>query len=88
MTTQNLPSTKFSWQTRDFWKGLIMAVGTPLLYFLQEAIPGYPLHPMVQLGLSALVTYLIKNFFTDDVKVAQKTIAEAKEKQIENTLNS
>ena len=53
---------------RDFLRGLIMAVGTPVLYLLQELIPNYPLSVLEKTALSALVTYLIKNFFTPEDK--------------------
>ena len=49
---------------RDFLRGWIMAIGTPLLYFLQEMIPGFDIHPMYKIAISASVTYLLKNFFT------------------------
>lgn len=60
-------SKQFSLKARDFIKGLIMGVGTPVLYFLQEAIPGYNLDPLAKIAISAAVTYLIKNF-TDKPK--------------------
>jgi hypothetical protein len=53
---------------RDFLRGLIMAVGTPVLYLLQEMIPSYPLSPLEKTGMSAFVAYLIKNFFTPEDK--------------------
>ena len=55
----------FTLKTRDYLKSLILAIGTPVLYFIQEAIPGYDLSPLVKIALAAGVTYLIKNFFTD-----------------------
>lgn len=64
----------FSLKARDWIKGLIIAVGTPVLYLLQELIPNYPLTPIEKAALSATVTYLLKNFFTDDVKAAQKIV--------------
>lgn len=70
---------------RDFLKGAIMAIGTPVLYMLQELIPDYPLNPIEKAAASALVTYLIKNFFTNDTKVAIKVLkadADKRDKQI------
>ena len=71
-------STRFKWVRSDFFKGLVIAVGTPVLYILQEMIPNYPLTPIEKAALSATITYLIKNFFTDDVKVAKKVIRKVK----------
>lgn len=65
----------------DFLKGAVMAIGTPVLYLVQEMIPGYDIPPIYKAGASALVTYLIKNFFTDDVKVAKKVIAKDEAKR-------
>lgn len=49
---------------RDFLRGWIMAIGTPLLYLLQEMIPGFDINSMYRIAISASVTYLLKNFFT------------------------
>lgn len=45
----------------DLGKGAIMAVGTPVLYMVQELIPGWNADPIVKAALGALITYLIKN---------------------------
>jgi hypothetical protein len=58
-----------NWQ--DFFKGLIMAVGTPVLYLLQELIPHWNLSPIEKAAISASVTYLLKNFFTPTPKTVQ-----------------
>ena len=68
----------FTLKLRDFLKGLIMAIGTPVLYMLQELIPNWNLGPVEKAALSATVTYLLKNLFTDDIKAAQKTLSNAK----------
>ena len=78
-----MESTRFSLKLRDWLKGLIIAVGTPVLYLVQEMIPNWPLNPIEKAALSATVTYLIKNFFTDDVKVAEKVIEKAEQKAAE-----
>ena len=49
---------------RDFLRGWIMAIGTPLLYLLQEMIPGFDINSIYRIAISASVTYLLKNFFT------------------------
>lgn len=59
---KTLISTQFTLKTRDFLIGLLMAVGTPLLYLAQEMIPGWDADPFVKAGISAGITYLIKNF--------------------------
>lgn len=56
-------SKQFSLKLRDYIKGFMMAIGTPVLYFIQEAIPGYNLDPIVKIAISAGITYLLKNFF-------------------------
>lgn len=50
----------------DFIKGLILSVGTPLLYFLQGLIPSLGLAEWQKIALAALVAYLIKQFFTSN----------------------
>ena len=58
-----------NWQ--DFFKGFIMAVGTPVLYIVQELIPNWPLTAIEKAALSAAVTYLLKNLFTPVPKTIQ-----------------
>lgn len=67
METQLSPVTtskQFSLKLNDFWKGLILAVGTPLLYLAQELIPNWNANAFIKAGIAALITYLIKNFVT------------------------
>ena len=45
----------------DVGQGFIMAVGAPLLYYLQTLIPGWD-NPLLQSAISAGVTYIIKKF--------------------------
>lgn len=73
-----MKSTRFTVKLRDWLKGLIMGVGTPVLYLLQELIPNYPLTPIEKTALSAFVAYMLKNYFTDDIKAAEKIIEKAK----------
>lgn len=75
-----LKSNKFKLKVIDYLKGLILAVGTPVLYGIQELIPSWPLSPIERIGLSAFVTYVIKNFFSDTVGQAQKTLIKEVEK--------
>lgn len=55
-------SKQFSLKLRDVSRGFVIAVLTPMLYIIQEMIPGYELDPILQAGLSAGISYLIKNF--------------------------
>jgi hypothetical protein len=59
-TTSNFLSVNF----KDTLKAFILAVGTPVLYLVQEKIPGWNVDPYVKVALAAGVSYLIKNFFT------------------------
>lgn len=68
----------FSLKLRDALKGLIMAIGTPVLYFLQEYVPGLEtLPPVAKIAISATITYLLKNFFTATNVEAAKIVNEA-----------
>jgi len=49
----------------EWIKGLILAVGTPLLYFLQELLPSTGMAEWQKIALSALIAYIIKQFFTN-----------------------
>lgn len=62
-----------------------MAVGTPLLYLAQELIPGWEADPFVKAGLSAFVTYLIKNYF-DKPKVVTTYSSNDKANQVAETI--
>lgn len=64
-------------QFKDFVKGLIMAIGVPGLTYIQQSIPDYHLPIYAQLAISAFISYIIKNYFTNDVKEAQKTLDKA-----------
>lgn len=81
-----MKSTLWTLKARDFLKGLILAVGTPVLILLQQLIPSWT--PwlaehfgsssgavIAQAALSAFVAYLLKNLATDDTKVAVKTLS-------------
>ena len=73
-----MKSTRFSLSLRDAGKGLIVALGAPILYYLQTLIP-IETPPEVKGIISVFCTYIIKNFLTDDVKVAEKVIEKATE---------
>lgn len=71
-------SKQFSLQTRDFVRGLIMAVGTPVLSIVYETLtkedPVFNWPQLAKIGLAAGVMYLSKNFVepTKQIKVETK----------------
>lgn len=81
-----MKSTLWTLKAKDFFKGLILAVGTPILVLLQQLIPSWT--PWLtahfgnsgalifQAGLSAFAAYLLKNLATDDTKEAVKTLTQ------------
>ncbi len=83
---KQMKSTRFSLNVRDFLKGLVLAVVVPVLVTIQESLSvGNVIFDWKTIGISSLaafVAYLLKNFVTDDIKVAQKTLEVAKEKEI------
>lgn len=82
-----MKSGLFSLKAVDFFKGLILFVGTPVLILIQQLIPSWtPLLTehlgqtggvIAQAALSALVAYLIKNYFTPTVTQAVKIVQKA-----------
>lgn len=62
MAQTTVTSKRFSLGISDGLKAFIIAVGTPVLYILQELIPGWNLHPVLKAAIAATVTYLLKNF--------------------------
>ncbi len=55
---------KLNW--KDFLKGLILGVGTPVLYYLQEFIPTLTdLDAIYKIAISAFIAYIIKNLTQD-----------------------
>lgn len=86
--TINMKSTMFTLETKDFIKGLIVAVLTPVFVIVQQSIAaGALVFNWVAIGiaaLSGLLAYITKNFFTDDTKAAVKTLAKQNVTIIEN----
>ncbi len=72
---------KYTLQVRDFLKGLLMAVGTSVLVVVQNSIEAGVLtfnwKIIAMAAIAATVSYLLKNFFTDDTAVAKKVLTEA-----------
>jgi hypothetical protein len=63
MANKVIVSEQFSLKARDFLKGLIMGIGAPVLYVVQELIPGWDVHPVAKVAIAATITYLLKNYF-------------------------
>lgn len=78
---------RYSLKLRDFLKGALLAIITPVLYVIQDSIQRGELtlnwKNIIMTAIGGFVAYLIKNFFTDEVKVAQKIIEKHEEKQAE-----
>lgn len=82
--TTTTPSTVGKLNLHDLFNGLIMAIGAPLLTYLQTIIPNYNLPMWVQFAIGTLITYLLKNVFTDNVKVAQNVLIDQTQKAKES----
>jgi uncharacterized membrane protein len=75
----------FKLKLRDYLKGILMAVVVPALVLIQQSLSaGQITIDWKALGISsvaALIGYLLKNFLTDDIKVAEKIIKEDEAKK-------
>ena len=80
-----MKSDRFSINWNDLIKGLYMAVILPVLTTIQQSISNGELTFNWRLigltSLAGLVGYIIKNFFTDNVKDAEKTLEIAAKKE-------
>lgn len=78
---------RYSLKLRDFLKAALIAIITPVLYVVQDSLSKGELtfhwNEIAVAAISGFIAYLIKNFFTDEVKVAQKIIEKHEEKQAE-----
>ena len=72
-------------KTKDFIKGLFVSVGTSVLVIVQATVStGELTFNWKQIGMAAVgaaIAYLLKNFFTDDVKVAKETLTKEADKK-------
>lgn len=78
---------RYTLKFRDWMKGLIMAIGAPVLTFIIDSLNEGELtlnwRKLAIVALSAGLMYLLKNFFTDDVKSAVKVLHEAEKKGLD-----
>lgn len=78
----------FTLQTRDFLKGLIVSVLTSVCVVIQNSISAGTLtFNWNAIGIAALgsaVAYLLKNLFTNDKIVAEKTLQQVADKKGES----
>jgi len=78
---------RYSLKLRDWLKGLLMAIAVPVLLAVQQSLEAGELtlkwKQLLMAAISGLVAYLIKNFFTDDVKTAVKVLDEADRKGVD-----
>lgn len=62
------PSKQFSINWRDAGRGLIIAVGSPVLVAVERVIDAgkmdFSWKTLAMIGIGGGVTYLVKNFFT------------------------
>lgn len=76
---------KYSLKTRDFLKGLLMAVLAGAFMVVQKSIDEGRLEfNWKNIGMAAVAAagaYLSKNYFTDEVKQAHKTIEESRKQK-------
>lgn len=72
----------FKLKLRDFIKGAIMAVLVPVLYIIQSSVETgnmvFNWRQIIGAAISGFVAYLLKNLLTDDIKMAQNILSEAK----------
>ena len=71
---------QFTLKWRDALRGFILAVGTPVLYVVQELIPNWNIDNIWKIAISAGIAYLLKNFF-EPTKVIE---TQPSENKIEN----
>lgn len=73
-----MKSTLFTLNSRDFFRGLIMAVAVPVLLIIQQSIAAggvvFNWPDIWKAALAGGIAYLLKNFLTDDTAAAVKTL--------------
>lgn len=81
-----MKSTLFSLNTKDFLRGLIVGILTPVFVIVQQSVvAGNLTFDWKAIGIAAIggfLAYISKNFITDTNKAAQNTIIDAKVAEI------
>lgn len=62
MANKVILSEQFKVKLLDFFNGLIYGVGIPLIYYLQEYIPGWDVHPLLKVAAGSFITHIIKKY--------------------------
>lgn len=70
---------KYTLQSRDFWIGLLQAVGTVVITLILDQIKaglGYDWSMIFDAAIAAALTYLLKNFFepTKTIAIAENDV--------------
>lgn len=68
MANKVILSEQFKLKAIDFINGLIPAFVVPVIYAVQELIPGWNIDPIAKIAISAFLGYLLSQF-TDKPKV-------------------
>lgn len=80
---------RYTLKLRDFLRAALIAIITPVLYVIQDSLSKGELifhwNEILVAAISGFIAYLIKNFFTDDIKVARKVIEKHEKKMEEKT---
>lgn len=76
----NNTSTRFSLAIRDYGKAIIMAIGAPVLTFIIDSLNAetfiFNWKKLILVAVSSGAAYLLKNFFTDDIKTAKNILGQ------------
>lgn len=79
---------RYSLKLRDFLKGALMAILVPVMYVIQSSLDAGELtfkwKQILIAALSGFLAYILKNFFTDEVKVAKTIVAKDRLDKQEN----
>lgn len=62
MANKVILSEQFKIKAVDFINGLAPAVGIPVLYAIQELIPGWDIPDIAKIAISAFVGYILVQF--------------------------
>ncbi len=82
MENQTVTSPKYQLNYKDVLRGLLMAIGTPVVYELQQVLDSGSLHVnwkhLGMIAFGAGLVYITKNFLTGPSKKTEITNEEAK----------